>query len=379
MVPFAFELLALRRLTTAAFGTLMSLEPAIAMVIGYLVLQQELGLVAVVGIGLRRRWPGSAPSDPVRGPGQANRPPSRPPPDVEAPERRDTRTQPAAVAERGVQICEPPEMMAARALRRHSVRVTTSVETAIARARARLEVAQQTRTPCAPVRDLIGADADSAYAVQRSGIERRVAAGATVVGRKVGLTSPAVQAQIGVDQPDFGVLLDDMGHAEGATLSTHGLLQPKIEAEVAFVLGADLVDGDLDDEQVRAAVAEVVPALEIVDSRIAGWDITFADTVADNGSSALFVLGDVARTLAEVEPVDVEMSMSRDGEVVSTGNGAACLGDPLLALAWLARTARDLGQPLLAGQVVLSGALGPMVAVSPGDSFAAEITGLGSV
>ncbi len=129
----------------------------------------------------------------------------------------------------------------------------------------------------------------------------------------------------------------------------------------------------------RAAVAQVLPALEIVDSRIAGWDITFADTVADNGSSALYVLGDVAKTLAEVEPVDVEMTMTRDGEVVSTGNGAACLGDPLLALAWLARTARDFGQPLLAGQVVLSGALGPMVAVAPGDSFEAQITGLGSV
>jgi 2-keto-4-pentenoate hydratase len=243
----------------------------------------------------------------------------------------------------------------------------------------RFELAQQTRTPCAPVRDLIGADGDAAYAVQRAGIARRIAAGASVVGRKVGLTSPAVQAQIGVDQPDFGVLLDDMGHPDGATVSTHGLLQPKIEAEVAFVLGADLVDGDLDDEQVRAAVAQVVPALEIVDSRIAGWDISFADTVADNGSSALHVLGDVARTLAEVEPVDVEMSMTRDGEVVSTGNGAACLGDPLLALAWLARTARDFGQPLLAGQVVLSGALGPMVAVKPGDTFEARISGLGSV
>lgn len=257
--------------------------------------------------------------------------------------------------------------------------VTTTIETAISRARERLELAQQTRTPCPPVRDLIGADAEAAYAVQHAGIARRVAAGATVVGRKVGLTSPAVQAQIGVDRPDFGVLLDDMAHPDGATVSTQGLLQPKVEAEVAFVLGADLVDGDLDDEQVRAAVAQVVPALEIVDSRIAGWDITFADTVADNGSSALYVLGDVARTLDEVEPVDVEMSMTRDGEVVSTGNGAACLGDPLLALGWLARTARDLGQPLLAGQVVLSGALGPMVAVSAGDTFAAEITGLGSV
>jgi 2-keto-4-pentenoate hydratase len=257
--------------------------------------------------------------------------------------------------------------------------VTTTHQSAIAQAHQRLELAQQSRTPCPPVRDLIGADADAAYAVQRAGIARRVADGATVVGHKVGLTSPAVQAQIGVDQPDFGVLLDDMGHPDGATVSTRGLLQPKVEAEIAFVLGADLVDGDLDDAQVRAAVAQVVPALEIVDSRIAGWDITFADTVADNGSSALYVLGAATRPLADIEPLDVEMIMTRGGEVVSTGNGAACLGDPLNALAWLARTARDFGQPLLAGQVVLSGALGPVVAVTPGDSFAAEFSGLGSV
>ena len=262
---------------------------------------------------------------------------------------------------------------------RHSVLVTTTHESAIDRAHQRLELAQQSRTPCPPVRDLIGADADAAYAVQRAGIARRVADGATVVGRKVGLTSAAVQAQIGVDQPDFGVLLDDMGHPDGAKVPTRGLLQPKVEAEIAFVLGADLVDGDLDDAQVRAAVARVVPALEIVDSRIAGWDITFADTVADNGSSALYVLGAETKALADVEPVDVKMTMTRGGEVVSTGNGAACLGDPLNALAWLARTARDFGQPLLAGQVVRSGALGPVVAVNPGDSFAAEFSGLGSV
>lgn len=255
----------------------------------------------------------------------------------------------------------------------------TTVSTAVTAACARLREAQESGVACAPVRDLIGADATSAYAVQYATIARRVSAGATVVGRKVGLTSPAVQAQLGVDQPDFGILLDDMAVSDGGTVPVTGLLQPRIEAEVAFVLGADLGDGDLSDEQVRAAVARVVPALEIVDSRIAGWDITFADTVADNGSSALFVLGSTSRTLADVEPVEVGMSMSRNGEVVSTGNGAACLGDPLHALAWLARTARDLGDPLLEGQVVLSGALGPMVAVEPGTRFEAEISGLGSV
>lgn len=243
----------------------------------------------------------------------------------------------------------------------------------------RLALAQQTQTPCAPVRDLIGADPATAYAVQRAGITRRIQAGASVVGRKVGLTSPAVQAQLGVDQPDLGVLLDDMGHPDRAIVPLAGLLQPKVEAEVAFVLGSDLVEGDFGPDQVRAAVDHAVAAIEIVDSRIAGWDITFADTVADNGSSALYVLGTMTRTLSEVEPVDVEMTMTRGGEVVSTGNGAACLGDPLLALAWLARTARDFGEPLRAGQVILSGALGPMITVTPGDTFEAHISGLGSV
>ncbi|CAN5575679.1 fumarylacetoacetate hydrolase family protein [soil metagenome] len=258
--------------------------------------------------------------------------------------------------------------------------MTTSQQlSATEQAVERLALAQQTQAPCAPVRDLIGSDAATAYAVQRAGITRRIHAGATVVGRKVGLTSPAVQAQLGVDQPDLGVLLDDMAYADGAQVPLAALLQPKVEAEVAFVLGADLVDGDLGPEQVRAAVAYAVAAIEIVDSRIAGWDITFADTVADNGSSALYVLGTTTRTLAEVEPVDVEMTMTRNGEVVSTGNGAACLGDPLLALAWLARTAREFGEPLRAGQVILSGALGPMVAVEAGDAFEAQISGLGSV
>jgi 2-keto-4-pentenoate hydratase len=251
--------------------------------------------------------------------------------------------------------------------------------TVVRRAVERLERASASRVPCAPVRDLIGADADLAYAVQRSATARRLAAGARLVGRKVGLTSAAVQAQLGVDQPDFGVLFDDMQYADGATAPVDSLLQPRIEAEIAFVLAADLAEGPLDLAQVRSAVSHAVPALEIVDSRIAGWDITFADTVADNGSSGLFVLGDDRRALGEFNPVAATMSLSRDGEVVSTGSGADCLGDPVAALAWVAREVREREAPLLAGEIVLSGALGPMVPVVPGDSFAAEVTGLGSV
>jgi 2-keto-4-pentenoate hydratase len=244
----------------------------------------------------------------------------------------------------------------------------------------RLERAACTRVPCDAVRNLIGADdIDLAYDVQRQLTERRLAEGGRVVGRKIGLTSPAVQRQLGVDRPDFGVLFADMDVTGLPEVPSERLLQPKIEAEVAFVLRDDLSDGPLDVAQVRAAVAYATAGLEIVDSRIAGWDITFGDTVADNASSGLFVLGERQLSLDEFEPVEVAMTLELDGTEVSTGSGAACLGDPLAALSWLARTARDLGDPLGAGQVVLSGALGPMVATPPGSVVTAQIGALGTV
>jgi 2-keto-4-pentenoate hydratase len=246
----------------------------------------------------------------------------------------------------------------------------------ISPAAARLRQALLTREPCAPVRDLI--DLSTAYAVQRELTEARLAGGARVAGHKIGITSAAVQQQLGVDQPDFGVLFDDMDVSGLSPVPIDRLLQPRIEAEVAFVLGADL-DGDLSAERIEAAVAFMAPALEIVDSRIAGWDITIADTIADNASSGLYVLGAARVGLDEVRPVDVRMEMTVDGAIVSKGSGAACLGDPLTALAWLAGAARDLGDPLLAGQVVLSGALGPMVPVTPGMRVSATLSGLGTV
>ena len=244
----------------------------------------------------------------------------------------------------------------------------------------RLAEAADTGQPCEPVRDLIGRDdLDSAYAVQDVLTARRVADGEQVVGRKIGLTSLAVQQQLGVDRPDFGVLFGSMGHADGATIVTADLMQPRVEAEIAFVLGTDLVDGPLDAEQVRAATDHVVAALEVCGSRIRDWDISFGDTVADNASGAAFVLGTDQRSLDEVVPAEVEMTMSIDGAEASTGNGAACLGDPVEAVVWLARTARDLGEPLRAGQVILSGALGPMRPVVAGQRVTATLSGLGSV
>ncbi|QSE81142.1 2-keto-4-pentenoate hydratase [Rhodococcus koreensis] len=237
-----------------------------------------------------------------------------------------------------------------------------------------------TARPCAPVRDLLGTtDIGAAYAVQQLLTDRRLAAGGTVTGRKIGLTSPAVQQQLGVDQPDFGVLFADMDVTALPEVPSGRLLQPKAEAEIAFVLGADLIDGDLDDTQIRAAVARAAAALEIVDSRIADWDITITDTVADNGSSGLYVLGENWLTLDEFEPRDVVMRLYSGDALVSEGTGAACLGDPLQALAWLARTAREYGQPLRAGQVILSGALGPMVPTPPGTTVRAELSTLGTV
>jgi len=240
----------------------------------------------------------------------------------------------------------------------------------------RLLDAARSATPCLPVRDLIGAgDIPAAYAVQREVAARRTG---RVVGHKIGLTSPAVQRQLGVDRPDFGLLFDDMDVSRLDPVPMDGLLQPRIEAEVAFLLGADLT-GAFTADDVRAAVDVMAPALEIVDSRIAGWDISIADTIADNASSALFVLGADRVGLDVLEPVTIQMELAVDGEVVSKGSGAACLGDPLAALAWLAGAARDLGDPLRAGQVVLSGALGPMVPVRPGIRVTATLTGLGTV
>lgn len=251
-------------------------------------------------------------------------------------------------------------------------------EIAVDAAVARLGQAAAQGRPCPPIRDLIDTqDVRAAYAVQeRLVTQRLLSTRASVVGHKVGLTAPAVQAQLGVDRPDFGVLLSDMAIPDGATVFEGRLLQPRVEAEVAFVLGDDLDSGQLAEGQIRAAVAYAVPAIEICDSRITDWNISFADTVADNASAGLFVLGTEPRSLEAFSPRAVTMSMTVNGQEVSTGNGAACLGDPLLALQWLARQLRSLDRPLRAGEIVLSGALGPMRAVSPGDRVRAVFSGM---
>ena len=234
--------------------------------------------------------------------------------------------------------------------------------------------------PVGPLRDLLAADnIQLAYAIQHELTQRRQAGGARVVGRKIGLTSPAVQQQLGVDRPDFGVLFDDMDVSRFREVPSERLLQPKAEAEIAFVLKTDLTEHYCNVEQVSAAIDYAVAAVEVVDSRIRDWDITIADTIADNASSGLFVLGDKRLTLDEFTPAEVTMQTYVDGVLASQGSGYACLGDPLNAMSWLARTAVEYGNPLRAGQIVLSGALGPMVAASPGTQIRAVLGPLGEV
>jgi 2-keto-4-pentenoate hydratase len=233
--------------------------------------------------------------------------------------------------------------------------------------------------PIAPLRDwLAPTDAEGAYAVQAINTRYWEAQGRRIVGRKAGLTAEAVQKQLGVDQPDFGVLFDDMRVADGGRLDPARCIQAKAEAEIAFVLGADLTSPDASPSDVAAAIASVHAAIEIVDSRIADWKIAFADTVADNGSSAFFVLADAGLPLAGLDLEGAAMTMSVNGAVASTGIGAAALGNPLNAAAWLARTLAQAGEPLKAGDILLAGALGPMVTLQAGDEVRAEVAGIGS-
>src|ERR1700733_11412780 len=244
----------------------------------------------------------------------------------------------------------------------------------------RLLAAYQTRRPIPPLRDALSpTDADGAYAVQAASVRRWVSEGRNIVGRKIGLTAVAVQKQLGVDQPDFGVLFDDMQIEDGGTLRVSQVIQPRAEAEVAFVMQRDLRDPDVTREELAAAIDSEDAAIEIVDSRIADWRITFADTVADNGSAAFFVLGETRVPLQGLDLWTCGMVLERNSRIASLGVGAACLGHPLDAVLWLARTLAVRGEHLRAGDILMSGALGPMIDLSPGDLMRATIAGLGSV
>lgn len=264
--------------------------------------------------------------------------------------------------------------------------MTSTTPQAAAALAERLWQAAASGTPVAPLRDEIAQHASDAqaalalaYAIQQQQTERRLQQGGRLVGRKIGLTSLAVQKQLGVDAPDYGALFADMAVGDGEEIAWSRTQQPKAEAEVALVLERDLPHEKHTFADLISATAYALPAIEVVGSRIANWDIRLVDTVADNASSGLFVLGSTPVALARLDLVRCGMVMERRGEQVSVGAGSACLGNPLNAAVWLADTMVRLGHPLRAGDVVLTGALGPMVAAAPGDVFTARIEGLGSV
>ncbi len=244
-----------------------------------------------------------------------------------------------------------------------------------------LRTAQDERTPCQPLTALDDAiTVEQAYAVQQANIERRLAAGARLVGRKIGLTSHAIQDWLGVDEPDFGCLLDDMSVDDGGRVDTSHLLQPRAEAEIAFVLKERLAGPGVTPANVIQATDFVLPAIEIIASRIADWDIEYPDTIADNASSGMFVVGNTPVRLDAAGDLRLTgMTLRKKGRVVSTGAGAACLGHPLHAVAWLANKLGEFDTALEPGQIILSGALGPVTDVAPGDWLDADIAHVGSV
>ena len=220
---------------------------------------------------------------------------------------------------------------------------------------------------------------DDAYDIQRLQIDERLWAGATVKGHKVGLTSAAMQQQLGVDQPDFGHLLDDMFHLEHNAIPVGRYLQPRIEPEIAFVLRRSLRGPGVTAAEAISAVDFVLPALEIIDSRIRDWKITILDTIADNASSGGVVLGSHPTALSAVDLRLVRCAMHVGGTPAGHGVGAAVLGSPLNALVWLANTLGSRGVALQAGHIVLPGAVMAAVPVSPGDVVTASFAGLGDV
>eukprot|EP00919_Chromeraceae_sp_WS-2016_P048896 GHVR01115624.1.p1 GENE.GHVR01115624.1~~GHVR01115624.1.p1 ORF type:complete len:267 (-),score=12.99 GHVR01115624.1:316-1116(-) len=252
-------------------------------------------------------------------------------------------------------------------------------EKAIKEAADRLFKAHLENCSCSPVRDLIGLDLGSAYQVQSINTKRWVDAGRRITGRKIGLTSKAVQLQLGVDQPDFGVLFADMEYNDGDEIPLDKTQQPKAEAEIAFVLSRDIDQPDVTQSELIRCIDYVAPAIEIVGSRIKNWDIKISDTIADNASSGTFVLGGPVKKIHGLDLAGMQMVMNCNGQPVSFGAGIACLGNPLNAAVWLARKCAELGAPLVAGDVILSGALGPMVPMAAGDLFEAKISGLGNV
>ncbi len=252
--------------------------------------------------------------------------------------------------------------------------------TEIAYAAALLQQASQSGVPCAPLHDFLPKDSvELGYAIQNLNTEHYIKAGRKLVGRKIGLTSVAVQTQLGVNQPDFGMLFSDMCFSNTDAIPANRLLQPKIEGEIAFVLGRDLDSENLTHADLRQSIDYALSAFEIVDSRIRNWQIGLLDTIADNASSGCYVLGSQPIIVDRLDLESCQMQITENGKTLSTGSGRECMGNPLNAALWLAQKMVDVGYPLQAGDIILSGALGPMVDVERGKTYQLSITGLDKV
>lgn len=238
--------------------------------------------------------------------------------------------------------------------------------------------AEETRSAIAPIRDRADLTVADAYAIQQVNVEAKLGAGDRVVGRKIGLTSLAMQAQLGVDEPDYGHLLASMGVENGGEVACAELIAPRVELEIAFLLAGPLEGPGVTIADALAASDAVFPSIEIIDSRIADWDIKLVDTVADNGSSGRFVL---PSRLTPVRDLDLRLIggvMDVDGQLTSWSCGAAALGNPAACVAWLANAVSAYGGRLEAGDIVLSGALDKSVPIGPGSVVRADFDRLGS-
>ncbi|WP_301146738.1 2-keto-4-pentenoate hydratase [Mycobacterium simiae] len=245
---------------------------------------------------------------------------------------------------------------------------------------ADLARAERSRESIAPLTSVNpGIDVVDAYEIQLINIRQRVARGARVLGHKVGLSSVAMQQMMGVDEPDYGHLLDEMEVFEDTPVKTGNYLYPRVEVEVGFILANDLPGAGCSEEDVLAATEALAPAIELIDTRITDWKIALCDTIADNASSAGFVLGRARVSPADIDVKTIDAVLTRNGEVIAQGRSDAVLGNPVTAVAWLARKVDSFGVRLRKGDIVLPGSCTRAIDARPGDEFVADFTGLGSV
>lgn len=243
-----------------------------------------------------------------------------------------------------------------------------------------LQKAEIERKGVAPLTELdANISIEEAYKIQLHTVQKKIEEGQKVVGKKIGLTSIAMQKLLGVDQPDYGHLLDGMVIENHGVIKSDKVLQPKVEAEIAFVLKKDLVGPRVTVMDVIQATDYVIPALEIVDSRIADWKIQLQDTIADNASSGLYVLGGKPMSIEQVDLAQMGMVLYKNGEIMNTGVGAAALGHPAVCVVWLANQLYQFGHHLKAGEVILSGALSAAIDAQSGDYFHARFAHIGDV